>query len=112
MELSLDHFDKFVGVLARFTVASFVAHSTAPEGAVTNEQGAAVIDKMLGEARLPRELMGKRESHSLLRFGGKDRFIAVWDVQLRLACTPLPPELQVTIINRFTAARAWRQAVY
>jgi len=112
MELSLDHFDKFVGVLARFTVTSFVAHLTAPEGRVTNEQGAEVIEKMLGEAKLPQELKGLRESHALLRFGGKDRFAVVWDMQLKLACAPLPPEMQVTVIERFTAAKAWRQAVY
>lgn len=111
-DLGLPEFDKFVGVLARFTVTSFIAHLTAAEGRVTNEQGAAVIEQMLGEAGLPAALMGKELSHRLLRLGGKDRFGVVWDANLKLACAPLPPELQLTVLERFTASKAWHQAVY
>ena len=112
MDLNTDDFDKFVGVLARFTVASYVTHLTASEGRVTNEHGATAIDRMLSEVKLPATLMGKEHSHALLHFGGKDRFKLVWDTCIKEACAPLPPALQTTVLARFTALKTWHQVAY
>ncbi len=112
MDPTLDDFDKFVRVLARFSVAGLVVHLTAAPGKVTNEHGAEAVARMLRDAGLPENLMDEQLSQRLLRLGGRDRFAMVWDAEIKEACKPLPPELLVLAAGRFTAARAWRQAMY
>lgn len=112
MDPSLDDFDKFVRVMAQFSVAGFVVHLTAAPGTVKNEHGAEIVARMLRDAGLPAELMGPEQSKRLLRFGGRERFGRVWYDTIKEAVAPLPPELQVQALEQFTATRAWRQAVY
>jgi len=112
VDLTEENFDKFVRVLAQFSVAGFVVHLTARPGTVKNESGAETVARMLRDAGLPQELMGPVESKRLLRHGGRGRFELAWNEAIKQAVAPLPPELQMQALEQFTATRAWRQAVY
>lgn len=102
-------FERFVRVMARFSIAGMVAHlsGTVPEGF-----GTELITKMLHAEGLPVSTAEPLQSRALLNQAGRLRFKQLWDIEIKKAAGELPPEHRAKALDHFTAARAWRQIMY
>ena len=101
--------ERFVRVMARFSIAGMVAHLS---GKVGSGLGPELIAKMLHEEGLPPDTAAPLQSRALLNRAGRLRFKQLWDVEIRKAVNELPDEYRAQALDHFTAARAWRQIMY
>ncbi len=107
--MDFNTFERFVRVVARFSIAGMVAHLS---GTVDKGFGPELVLRMLHEEGLSPDLAQTAQSRALLNAHGKGVFAATWAAEILKAASVLPPEHQVGAVAHFTAARAWRQLMY